>query len=159
MVFNSRGYVLFYVTQTSVLPRTFRVVVWFYYAFSAVYPVYYLNSCIIWEVVNSSERWLIHADWWVVVNSCWVVVIPGQCWPVWAEHCNHIQCTCIVADESTCNLIYSLNTWDIPTRYKTCILTYVNLKLSLLIAIGVSIYKAIVQEYTGCCSVLERRDR
>ena len=23
---------------------------------------------------------------WEVLNSCWVVVIPDQCWPVWAEH-------------------------------------------------------------------------
>ena len=51
--------------MSSVLPRISRGVVAFYYAFSVVYPVI-LSSvtvayiCIIWEVVNLFNRWLIY---------------------------------------------------------------------------------------------------
>ena len=42
----------------SVLPRIFRVVVGFYIAFSAVYPVYLILSQ--WPIYVLFERWLIH---------------------------------------------------------------------------------------------------
>ena len=52
------------------LDSNLHLVLFIQYILNSVSVAYiYIYICIIWEVVNSSERWLIHAEWWLSVTT------------------------------------------------------------------------------------------